>query len=55
VSLLIMWTLHEFHFLHNESLRSVLYNKFSTYKIWGYHGCDYEECRLLEYCAVWLL
>jgi hypothetical protein len=22
-------------------------------KIWGFYGCDYEECRLLEYYAVW--
>jgi hypothetical protein len=24
-------------------------------KIWGFHGGGYEECRLLECCAVWLL
>jgi hypothetical protein len=24
-------------------------------KIWGFHGGDYEECRLLGCYAVWLL
>jgi hypothetical protein len=24
-------------------------------KISGFHVCDYEECRLLGCCAVWLL
>jgi hypothetical protein len=24
-------------------------------KIWGFQGCDYEECRLLGCDAVWLL
>jgi hypothetical protein len=25
------------------------------FKIWGFHGGDYEECRLLGCYAVWLL
>jgi hypothetical protein len=24
-------------------------------EIWGFHGCDYEECRLMGCNAVWLL
>jgi hypothetical protein len=24
-------------------------------KIWGFHGGDFKECRLLGCCAVWLL
>jgi hypothetical protein len=24
-------------------------------KIWSFHGCDYEECHLLGYAAIWLL
>jgi hypothetical protein len=30
-------------------------NKIMHCKIWGFHGCDYEECRLLGRCVVRLL
>jgi hypothetical protein len=26
-----------------------------VYKICGFHGSDYEECHLLEWCTMWLL
>jgi hypothetical protein len=30
-------------------------SQLMLYKIWGFHGGDYEECRLLWCYAVWLL
>jgi hypothetical protein len=33
----------------------VVVTNHRVYKIWGFHGNDYEECRLLKCYAVWLL
>jgi hypothetical protein len=38
-----------------SSNRSTLWRKVIQYKIWGFHGGDYEEWCLLGCYAVWLL
>jgi hypothetical protein len=40
-------------FLHSYSVRPV--KNLQPCKVWGFHGGDYEECRLLGCYALWLL
>jgi hypothetical protein len=43
---------------NNMGIRPITHfnNNFVTkYNIWSFHGCDYEECRLLWYEIVWLM
>jgi hypothetical protein len=36
-------------------LRHVWQTAYILWKVLGFHGGGYEECRLLGCCAVWLL
>jgi hypothetical protein len=44
------------HNYYNKQLKMKEVEKGETdFKIWGFHGGDYEEWRLLECYAVWFL
>jgi hypothetical protein len=38
-----------------SDMKTDIENVLILSKIWGFHGGDYEECRLLGCYAVWLL
>jgi hypothetical protein len=43
------------HFGQNILLSTLFSNTLSICKLWGFHGGDYEECRLIGCYALWLL
>jgi hypothetical protein len=45
------------HQLRSQNVAGPIYTDLNMNsvlcKIWGFHGCDYEECRLLRCGALW--